>query len=403
MKIIHTADWHLGQTFYNYDRSKEHALFLDWLCDLIKERGTELLLIAGDIFDNPNPSAEAQRIYYSFLKKITAANDGLQIIVTAGNHDSAARIEAPSPLLNAFNVHVSGVVHYKDGEIDYDSMIIPIANNGCCLAVPYLRYSDLPEAETYSEGIAKMYSNLYERAREKGYYPIISMGHLQASGAEVSVGDSSEHMVIGGMEGVDTGFCADGIAYTALGHLHKAQRVGKRENVRYSGSPLPMSFAELRNRQSVTEVVIEGNSCNIEKIPFDTPVKLLSIPEKPEPIDVVLDEISRLPAGEAGDYTPYLEIKVLVSTVDPTIRQRIEEALAEKAVRLANISATSNITREDGECRPMTYDEFKRSEPIELIKEIYKKGKGETMPRHLEQLLTEIIKEVKNENLGNKR
>ena len=164
-----------------------------------------------------------------------------------------------------------------------------------------------------------------------------------------------------------------------------------------------MSFAELRNRQSVTEVVIEGNSCNIEKIPFDTPVKLLSIPEKPEPIDVVLDEISRLPAGEAGDYTPYLEIKVLVSTVDPTIRQRIEEALAEKAVRLANISATSNITREDGECRPMTYEEFKRAEPIELIKEIYKKGKGETMPRHLEQLLTEIIKEVKNENLGNKR
>ena len=180
MKIIHTADWHLGQTFYNYDRSKEHALFLDWLCSLIKERGTELLLIAGDVFDNPNPSAEAQRIYYSFLKKITAENDGLQIIVTAGNHDSAARIEAPSPLLNAFNVHVSGVVHYKEGEIDYDSMIIPIANNGCCLAVPYLRYSDLPEADSYSEGVAKMYSNLYTRARENGYNPIKALSAPRA-------------------------------------------------------------------------------------------------------------------------------------------------------------------------------------------------------------------------------
>lgn len=403
MKIIHTADWHLGQTFYGYDRSCEHAVFLDWLCNTIKKHGTELLLIAGDIFDNPNPSAEAQRMYYHFLKRVTEENNTLQIIVTAGNHDSAARIEAPSPLLNAFNVHVSGIVHYKNGEIEYDSMIVPLANNGCCLAVSYLRYSDLPEAETYSEGVAKMYSNLYARAREKGYYPIIAMGHLQASGAEVSVGDSSEHMVIGGMEGIDAGFCNDGIAYTALGHLHKAQRAGKRDNMRYSGSPLPMSFAELNNKQSVTEVILENGECKIENIPFDTPAKLLSIPEKPQPIDNVLEELSRLPVGDADECTPYLEIKVLVSTVDPTIRQRIEEALENKAVRLANISATSNITRENGECRPMTYDEFKRTEPIELIKEIYRRGKGERMPEHLEQLLNEVIKEVKNENPSNKR
>lgn len=402
MKIIHTADWHLGQTFYGYDRNCEHAVFLDWLCNTIKEHGTELLLIAGDIFDTPNPSAEAQRMYYHFLKRVSDENRQLQVIATAGNHDSAARIEAPSPLLNVFNVHVSGVVHYKDGEIDYDSMIIPIADNGCCLAVPYLRYSDLPETETYGEGVAMMYSTLYARAREKGYHPIIAMGHLQASGAEVSVGDSSEHMVIGGMEGIDTGFCADGIAYTALGHLHKAQRAGKRDNVRYSGSPLPMSFAELNNRQSVTEVILENGECRIEKIPFDTPAKLLSIPDRPEPIDIVLDEISRLPVGDADERTPYLEIKLLVSSIDPTIRQRIEEALENKAVRLANISATSNISRENGECRPMTYDEFKRTEPAELIKEIYRRNKGEGMPEHLEQLLNEVIKEVKNENISNK-
>lgn len=403
MKIIHTADWHLGQTFYGYDRGKEHELFLEWLCATVTERKADILLLAGDVFDTPNPSAEAQRIYYSFLKRITAGNDGLQIIVTAGNHDSAARIEAPSPLLNAFNVHVSGVVHYKDGEIDYDSMIIPIAGNGCCLAVPYLRHSDLPEADSYSEGVAKMYQNLYERAREKGYSPIIAMGHLQASGAEVSVGDNSEHIIIGGMEGIDGGFANDGIAYTALGHLHKAQRVAHKENVRYSGSPLPMSFAERRNRQSVTEVVIEGNSCNIEKIEFDTPAKLLSIPEKPEAIDIVLDEISRLATGKADCHAPYLEIKLLVTTVDPTIRQRIEDALADKYVRLANISATSNIVRGEGECSPMTYDEFKKADPIELIKEIYKRCEEKSMPKHLESLLSEVIKEVQNEDSSDKR
>ena len=395
MKIIHTADWHLGQTFYGYDRSKEHTLFLDWLCSIIKERSIDLLLIAGDIFDTPNPSAEAQRMYYHFLKRVTQENEGLQIIATAGNHDSAARIEAPSPLLNVFNVHVSGVVHYRNEEIDYDSMIIPIVGNGCCLAVPYLRHNDHPEAESYSKGVAKMYSALYERAREKGYSPIIAMGHLQASGAEVSVGDTSEHAVIGGMEGIETGFADEGIIYTALGHLHKAQRVGRKENIRYSGAPLPMSFAELRNNQGVTEVTIVGNNVSHEHITFDTPVKLLSIPAKPQPIDTVLEEIAALPSGEPGDNTPFLEIKVLVTTIDPSIRQRIDDALRNKAVRLANIAATSNIGRDNGEGRPMTYDEFKRTEPLDLIKEIYKRGKKKDMPEHIEKLLTEVINEVK--------
>ena len=395
MKIIHTADWHLGQTFYGYDRSKEHTLFLDWLCSIIKERSIDLLLIAGDIFDTPNPSAEAQRMYYHFLKRVTQENEGLQIIATAGNHDSAARIEAPSPLLNVFNVHVSGVVHYRNEEIDYDSMIIPIAGNGCCLAVPYLRHNDHPEAESYSKGVAKMYSALYERALEKGYSPIIAMGHLQASGAEVSVGDTSEHAVIGGMEGIETGFADEGIIYTALGHLHKAQRVGRKENIRYSGAPLPMSFAELRNNQGVTEVTIVGNNVSHEHITFDTPVKLLSIPAKPQPIDTVLEEIAALPSGEPGDNTPFLEIKVLVTTIDPSIRQRIDDALRNKAVRLANIAATSNIGRDNGEGRPMTYDEFKRTEPLDLIKEIYKRGKKKDMPEHIEKLLTEVINEVK--------
>ena len=403
MKIIHTADWHLGQTFYSHDRSKEHELFLDWLCATIKERNTGLLLISGDVFDTQNPSAEAQRMYYSFLKRVTAENPGLQIIVTAGNHDSAARIEAPSPLLNDINVHVSGVVHYKNEDIDYDRMIVPIADNGCCLAVPYLRYSDLPPADSYSEGVARMYTDLYERAREKGYSPIIAMGHLQASGAEVSIGDTSEHLIIGGMEGIDAGFANDGIAYTALGHLHRAQRVACKENVRYSGSPLPMSFAELKNRQGVTEVTIENGTCSIENLIFDTPVKLLSIPAKPQAIDIVLDEISKLEDGEADDRAPYLEIKLLVTTIDPMIRQYIEEALAGKYVRLVNISTTSNIVRGEGECRPMTYDEFKKADPIVLIKEIYKRGEGESMPEHLEELLSGIIKEIQNEDSSNKR
>ena len=393
MKIIHTADWHLGQTFYGYERKKEHVLFLDWLCAILKERAVDVLLIAGDLFDTPNPSAEAQRMYYHFLKRATDENPELQIIVTAGNHDSAARIEAPAPLLESINVYVSGVVHYNGEEIDYDRMIVPLKCGGCCLAVPYLRQNDQPNGENFGEGVKTIYSQLYSRAVERSLSPVIAMGHLQASGAELSVGDKSENIIIGGLESIGTQFASEGFAYTALGHLHKAQRVGGRENIRYSGSPLPMSFAERKNRQSVCEVVIENGVTTHTLIPFDTPAKLLSIPSSPQPLDVVLGEIATLPDGEVCDTSPYLEIRVSVTAVDPLLRQTIEEALVGKAVRLARVETVSDKESGESTCA-MTYDDFKKIEPIELMKEIYRSECNEDITENLESLLNDVIKEV---------
>lgn len=393
MKIIHTADWHLGQTFYGYERREEHAVFLDWLCRIVAEKQCNLLLIAGDVFDTPNPSAAAQRMYYHFLKRITEENPNLQIIVTAGNHDSAARIEAPAPLLESFNIFVSGIVHYCNEEIDYDSMIVPLRCGGCCLAVPYLRHNDHPEADSYGEGVKKLYSQLYNRAVERGFSPVIAMGHLQASGAQVSVGDSCESLVIGGLEGIGTSITDEGIAYTALGHLHKAQRVGGRENVRYSGSPLPMSFAEKNNRQSVCEIDIDENGTRIKTILFDAPVKLLSIPPTPQPLDVVLEELSALADGTAGDESPFLEVRISVTAIDPAMRQTIEDAISGKNVRLARIEAVSN--RENNEASTvMTYEDFKNTEPVEIMKDIYRKEHGEELPANLESMLSEVIKEA---------
>ena len=403
MKIIHTADWHLGQTFYGYDRSREHAAFLDWLHDTLLATEADLLLIAGDVFDSPNPSAQAQRMFYTFLTRITCANRNLQIVITAGNHDSAARLEAPNSLLDVFNTTVSGVVHFADGAIDYERMIVPLKKGGCCLAVPYLRHSDLPDADTYVEGVTMLYSELYRIADSRGYSPIIAMGHLQASGAEISVGDSSEYAIIGGLEGIAPKFVNEGIAYMALGHLHKAQRVAHKENVRYSGAPLPMSFAERDNTQSVTQVTIDGNGCNIEKIVFDVPVKLKSIPAKPQPIEDVLKALAELPDGETDEKSPYLEVNVLVKSVDPTLRLQIEEAVAGKAVRLVRIQSTSATAATENAQSPLTYDDFKRKDPSEIVQDIYKRLCNEEMPLHLIEKLNTIIKEIQNEDTGNQR
>lgn len=391
MRIIHTADWHLGQTFYGYERTAEHRVFLSWLENVVKERKADLLLLAGDVFDSPNPSAESQRMLYDFLKRITTANPEMQVVITAGNHDSAARLEAPEPLLKAFNVHVSGVVHYKDGEIDYERMIIPLKDGACCLAVPYLRHNDHPAAESYNEGVAKLYNELYERVKER-YSPVIAMGHLQASGATVSVGDSSEHAIIGGMEGVDAGFANEGIAYTALGHLHKAQRVAKRDNVRYSGAPLPMSFAERNNVQSITEAVLDGKEIKIEKIIFDAPVKLISLPGTPKPIEEVLPLLEALPKGENDMFSPFLEVKVLVNSYDPAMRATIENVLKDKNVRLTRLEAVGN--KKEGDERIITYEDFKKKSPKDLIKELYARISGEDMSSEIEDLLNEAIKEA---------
>lgn len=127
MKILHTADWHLGQTFYEYDRREEHLHFFEWLKQQIKQHEIDVLLIAGDVFDSPNPSAESQRMYYRFLREVTAGNPSLQIIIIAGNHDSAARLEAPNPLLENLNITVRGIVRRNaESNIDLQHLIVPI-------------------------------------------------------------------------------------------------------------------------------------------------------------------------------------------------------------------------------------------------------------------------------------
>ena len=153
IKIFHTADWHIGQNFYGYDRKDEHLFFFDWLKKQVKEHQPDALIIAGDVFDSPNPSAESQKIYYKFLHEINAENPFLQIIIIAGNHDSAARLEAPNPLLKEMNIVVKVVIKFReDGEIDCSDLLGPVVKNGeiaaWCVAVPYLRQGDYPPAES---------------------------------------------------------------------------------------------------------------------------------------------------------------------------------------------------------------------------------------------------------------
>lgn len=397
MRIIHTADWHLGQSFYDYDRKAEHIRFLAWLEEIVEKYDVHVLLIAGDIFDNPNPSAESQKIYYSFLREITNNNPLLQIIIIAGNHDSAARLEAPNPLLESMNISVRGIIkRTTHGDIDYENLIIPLRTGGYCLAVPYLRQSDYPEAENYSKSVKAMYDHLYDIAKAKQKdqsSPIIAMGHLQATGSEISENDRSERTIIGGLECVSPNAFSDSITYTALGHLHRGQRVSGRENVRYSGTPIPMSFAEKNNRQGVVLIEVDENTTNIERIEYKDAVELLSIPREPMLLADILNEIKKLPEGDVTDTAPYLEIKVLITEPEPSMRYQIEEALKGKSVRLARISAITQEYRKENNTTNLR--DLQETSPMDIAEKIFEQQYGgERMPDSMKKLLHEIIEEV---------
>lgn len=407
--IIHTADWHLGQTFFGYDRDAEQEAFLAWLTDTLVEQEADVLLIAGDIFDVANPSALAQRRFYHFLKEANRRNPGLQIVVIAGNHDSAVRLEAPNPLLEELNTTVVGLVRRTaEGAFDFGSLLYPLRTRkgdfrAWCLAVPYLRQGDYPAAEgeedTYVAGIGRMYRRLreYAEAQRKGNEPLVAMGHLHAAGAERSDDDRSERTIMGGLEAVAVDLF-DGLDYVALGHIHKAQRVGGRDTVRYAGSPLPMSFSETDYRHQLLSVRLDWEGgCKVNAIPVPIVAELRRIPRQPFPPSEVLEQLALLPDLDEKtvmERCPYIEVRVLLTEPEPGFRHRVEEALSGKAVRLASIVPSYPEREEEDLGGVPAYTDLQKIDPLDMLRHAFAaKYKGE-LPGELEELFINVIQEV---------
>ncbi|MDR1761049.1 MAG: exonuclease SbcCD subunit D C-terminal domain-containing protein [Bacteroidales bacterium] len=397
MKFIHTADWHLGQNFFDNSRIGEQKAFLCWLHEHIVMHNVSLLCIAGDVFDTQNPSAEAQKIYYDFLINISRECPQLQIIIIAGNHDSAARLEAPKAILATMNVHVVGVIeHSANGSIDMSKLVIPLLGKGVCVAIPYVRQGDYNTSQSYSEGVSRLFAQACEYAHEHfPNEPIVAMGHLYASGAEISENDSSERLMIGGIDAVSVNTFPKDIAYLALGHLHKAQRIGA-EHIRYAGSPLPMSFAEINYKHGVNLVEIANNSVQVERLEFAPPAPLLLIPRTALPLSEVLAELHALPDAneEISHETPYLFVQVLVNEPLPSLRTDIEQAIQGKHVRFVGLKKVEHTTKNISNAP--SYNQTKQMTPLQIAEFIYHNKYNKTIPNDLHELLQQAINEVES-------
>ncbi len=311
MRILHTADWHLGARLVERDRLPEHAAFLDWLIDTLRAEKIDALLVSGDVFDAANPPQDAVALYFDFLKRLADLKT-VKAVITGGNHDSASHLNAPRELLKRFDVHVFGHAG-ENNVVDLGGAVVA--------AVPFLRERDLRQA-TAGETITAVHEQV--RAAIRAHYAtqlaacrdlaqgrlVIAMGHLTVLGATTSDSERDIHIGKLGAVGADL---FNGFDYTALGHLHRPQKVAGIETIRYSGSPVALSFSEAADAKSVVILDLQNHS--------------------PAPILLPTKALDRQENGGRR-----IEIQTLPI---PTSRQliRVKAARATLAADLANVPA----------------------------------------------------------------
>jgi exonuclease SbcD len=408
MRLLHTSDWHLGQDFYRHDRQFEHRSFLDWLIQILESEAIDVLMISGDIFDSSNPPAAAQRMFYDFIRRAHEHCKGLQTVVVAGNHDSPGRIEAPAQLLKEFNVTVVGRVSYEKQKcVSQLPFIVPLRRrnqeqmSAICIALPFLRSADLQTDQmgcSYSESVVRVYKQACAQARELygSDLPLIAMGHMHASGGKTS--DQSERrLVIGGEEAVALATLSDQFAYVALGHLHLAQSVAGEEHIRYSGSPMPLSFSEINYPHQVVRVELNDSAAAIDKIMVPRSIEMLRIPSTPQLLPVVLEQLMQLSLKPLPhDQQPYLEVPVIRDQPLPELRTQLEETLKDVPVRLTRIVFSKPEQTERAESRPPIagLEGLRTVNPVTVLERLHEKRFSHPISAQLRQTFSEAVREV---------
>jgi len=314
MRILHTSDWHLGQHFMGKTRQAEHQAFCAWLIEQVREQEVDAVLIAGDIFDTGAPPSYARELYNRFIVELRAS--GCELVVLGGNHDSVAMLGESKTLLAQLGTRViPGVSENLD-----EQLLVLHQRDGSPAAIlcgiPFIRPRDVllsqagqsaqDKQQSLQQAIAQHYQDLYALAEAKcaelgGEVPIIATGHLTTVGASAS--DSVREIYVGSLEAFPTSAFPPA-AYIALGHIHRPQKVGGLEHIRYCGSPIALSFDEAKQQKEVLLVELDGSG---------------------------LRQISALPVPR---FQPLLSLRGSLKELEGQIKQAAEQGSAEQPVWL---------------------------------------------------------------------
>lgn len=397
MRILHTADWHIGKKLHERSRHDEHKQFLEWLLEKIKQHDIELLLVSGDIFDTSLPSAEATKLYYEFLYRLSNETKTYTVII-AGNHDSARHLEAPREFLKMGRIYVVGLANEPSECV----FTIPPENPQVAVAaVPYLSESELEhisfeteveKSERYRERIKALYSECVTSLPTN--IPIILMGHFYVEGGTVSgserktqgepFNESQPNIRIGGASAVHANDFPHGVDYVALGHLHRPQSIkGKKFPIRYSGSPIPLRFTEIDYQKKIYILDISENG-TLEQEEIEIPTfKELCIVEG--------DETTVFGMAMAGDWNDkYIQVKLKLDKVRPGISDEIRSQFNDRGGDVLIIEVELPETDE----RPAIQVED-MVQPDEIFEQYHITNFGNPPEESLTQTFSELLNIVK--------
>ncbi|UTH73564.1 exonuclease subunit SbcD [Chromobacterium sp. IIBBL 290-4] len=318
MRILHTSDWHLGQHFMGKTRQAEHLALIDWLIRQVGDHAVDAVIIAGDIFDTGSPPSYARELYNRLVVELHTA--GCALLILGGNHDSVATLGESRPLLAYLRATVIPAV---EENLDQQVRVLNKrdgAPGAIVCAIPFIRPRDVLQSQagqsaeekqiSLQEAIAQHYQAVYQLARAKRNalrlaLPIIATGHLATVGASAS--ESVREIYVGALEAFPTAAFppAD---YIALGHIHRPQKVGGQEHIRYCGSPIPLSFDEAEQQKEVLLVDVDDiGLMAVTALPVPRFQQLASIKGDLKELEASIQETAKL---ASADQPVWLEVMV---------------------------------------------------------------------------------------------
>lgn len=378
MKFIHISDLHIGKRVNEMSLLDEQKYILDRICSIVRERKPDAVLIAGDIYDKPVPSAEAVMIFDDFLVALSTLKT--HVFVISGNHDSAERTAFGARLMDGSGIHLSPLY---DGKIrpvtlydEYgpvDIYMLPFIKPA---VVRYFLPDDAKDdVRSYEDAVSKAIEG-FEIDRDRRN---VLIAHQFVTGSQRS---DSEDVNIGGLDNVDVSVFDD-FDYVALGHLHRPQDC-MHERIRYSGSPLKYSFSEVSDNKSVTEVILKEKN-NLSR----NFVNLVPLHDWHD----LKGTYQELAAREYYAGTSYQEDFVRITLTDEndipdavgklrTIYHNLMELIYDNSRTRAGIVAVGASA------------DVEKKSPMELFSELYEKQNGGTLNEEQNRYLEDMIKRI---------
>lgn len=375
MKLFHLSDLHIGKKVSKMSLLDEQRKILDDVVEAVRDHRPEGVILAGDIYDNTVPSAEAVALFDDFLVKLQGL--GTKVFVISGNHDSPERIAFASRIMDRSGVHLSRV---------YDGTVEPVVLSGGDVEVamhmlPFVKpatvryfFSD-EKIESYNDAVRVAVEHM---SLDKSKVNVL-VAHQYITDAERS---DSEEVSVGGLENVDSSVF-DAFDYVALGHLHRPQSCG-RDTVRYSGSPLKYSFSEVKDRKSITVVDVKGKG----------DVRVDTIPLVPahdwHDLRGTYDELA---AKSFWDGTPYCEDFVRITLTD---EEDVPDAVGKLRSIYHNLMELQydNTRTRSGYTSVGGASDVERKSPLEIFAELYAKQNGKPMSEDQEGFVTKLVESI---------